>query len=95
MPFITKNGNGQGANLCMILSSLMHKENTTPGLVSVLGIDKKSARRNLNLLRDNGLVYRKEFATKRELKDDGTFASGPFPVVWAFNNPPFQHGDFV
>jgi transcription initiation factor IIE alpha subunit len=95
MPIVTKTGHGQGTNFCMIVASLMHKENTSLGLAAVLGMDKKVVRHNLHTLHDNGLVYRKALATDRELKEDGTYSSGPFPVVWAFNNPPFQHGDFV
>ena len=95
MPFVTKNGHGQGANLCMILASLMHKENTAPGLVALLGMDKGVVRGGLDVLRQNGLVYRKKLGVERELKEDGTYKTGPFPIIWAFNNPPFQHGDFV
>ena len=93
MPYVCKTNRGQGSNLCMVLGSLMHKNNTIPRLQSLLNIDKKTLRAILKTLCENGLVY-KHSQEKHELREDGTYKSGPLPVVFAFNNPPFSKEDF-
>lgn len=85
--------NGQGANLCMVVCALMHGKKTRQELMAVTGISNTVIKHTLDVLRENGLAY-KHSLRPHELREDGTYQTGPYPIVYAFNNPPFSHGDF-
>ena len=84
----------QGQNICSIVAALMLADRTPRELAREAQADKKTVARNLRHLKSAGLVYRRRLATERELRDDGTYSCGPFPVVWAWQPRPFAFRDF-
>jgi DNA-binding IclR family transcriptional regulator len=84
----------QGQNICTMVAALVLSDRTSSDLVRETGADKKTIARNLHHLKRAGLVYRRKLATERELRDDGTYSCGPFPVVWAWQPRPFACRDF-
>ena len=91
--YACKTNRGQGANLCMLAGALMHGNKTVKELMETTGIDKGTTRHALTILCENGLAY-KHSLRPHELREDGTYQSGQYPVVYAFNNPPFANTDF-
>ena len=83
-----------GINFCLIVQALETRDMTRSELLAQTGVVASSLDPHMRLLHQTGLAYRKKLRTDRELREDGTYKSGPSPVLWAWNPKPFMNRDF-
>ena len=94
MKYIRKSNNGQGYNMCNVITALMWGVKTRNELMNEADVCKEVLTHTLKTLHENGLVYRHSYKKDSEMREDGTFKCGPPSVLWAWNTTPYAHTDF-